>query len=67
MFKTYSYKTTISGNSAKSNLQKNLKKKKKKIDQNNFFTAFTNVLFIFVLWLRMYTFVQRISAECLMK
>ena len=61
MFNKYSYKTVPLAEFSEIKLTK-----KKKIDQNEVFTAFTNVLFLFSLWLRMYTFVQRILAECLM-
>ena len=48
----------ISGNSA--NLQKNkikIIKTNEKIHQNEVFTAFTNVLFLFYFWSHMYTWV----------
>ena len=60
MFNTYSYKTVSLAGIQRNQTHKKIKlklKKKKKIDQNEVFTAFTNVLFLFYLWLRMYTFV----------
>ena len=61
MFITYSYKTVplarIQRNKTyKKNYIKN-KKTNQKIDKDEVFTAFTNVVFSFYLWLRMYTFV----------
>ena len=61
MFNTYSYKTVslagIQRNQTYKKIKLKFKKNNKKIDQNEVFTAFTNVLFLFYLWLRMYTFV----------
>ena len=62
MFNTYSYKTVplagIQRNQTYKKLKKiKIKKTNKKIDQNEVFTAFTNVLFLFYLLLRMFTFV----------
>ena len=52
MFNTYSYKTVPLAEIQRNSTYKK-KKKKKKINQNGVFTAFTNVLFCFFLWLRM--------------
>ena len=59
MFNTYSYKTVPLAEIQRNQTHKNikLKLKKKKIDKNKVSTAFTNVLFLFSLWLRMYTIV----------
>ena len=59
MFNTYLYKTVpLAGiQQNETYKKKKLKKKKKKIDQDEVFTAFTNVLFLFSLWFHMYTFV----------
>ena len=59
MFNTYSYKTVPLAGIQRNKTYKKIKFElsKKKIDQDEVFTAFTNVLFLFYLWLRMYTFV----------
>ena len=58
MFNTYSYKTValagIQRNQAYKKNNIKIKKNKKLIKM---ITAFKNVLFLFYLWLRMYTFV----------
>ena len=56
MFITYTYKTVpLAGIQRNQTYKKLYKIEKKKIDQNEVFTAFTNVLFY--LWLRMFAFV----------
>ena len=66
---TYSFKTVplagIQRNQTYKKIKLKLKKTNKNIDQHEVFTAFTNVLFLFYLWLRMYKVVWRILAECM--